>query len=295
MTAEWAKKWPCEEIWVGAEAPLSCAAACPRVDLAAAARDPRAAPDPVRGRRAGLRGGAGRRPGRARRRQGALGRRRRPAGARCRHGRRLRRRGDRQAGRRGRGRRGCSRVSAGVTHDVVSGLCLRTEQWEELHSETTRVTFRRLTPSERDRYVAAGEWEGRAGAYAIQGLGATLVERVGGDYPERRRPAGQPCSSGCSRRAFPTSTSRPPAARSRRRRAPTRPAAGARHAPASTRAARTVAITTDDERTASTEAALPCRSASRASRERAQVGDAARRSTATPSSRRIARAPTSGG
>ena len=71
----------------------------------------------------------------------------------------------------------------GRAHDVVSGLCLRTEQWEELHSESTRVTFRRLTPSERDRYVAAGEWQGRAGAYAIQGLGAALVERVDGDYP----------------------------------------------------------------------------------------------------------------
>ena len=35
---------------------------------------------------------------------------------------------------------------------------------------------------EIERYVAAGEWEGRAGAYAIQGLGASLVERVDGDY-----------------------------------------------------------------------------------------------------------------
>ncbi len=54
--------------------------------------------------------------------------------------------------------------------------------WEELHSETTRVTFRPLTPATRERYVAAGEWEGRAGAYAIQGLGAALVERIEGDY-----------------------------------------------------------------------------------------------------------------
>jgi septum formation protein len=71
----------------------------------------------------------------------------------------------------------------GRFHDVVSGLCLRTEHWEELHSESTRVTFRPLTTTERDRYVASGEWRGRAGAYAIQGLGATLVERVEGDYP----------------------------------------------------------------------------------------------------------------
>ena len=37
-------------------------------------------------------------------------------------------------------------------------------------------------PRDIDAYVATGEWEGRAGAYAIQGLGARLVERVEGDY-----------------------------------------------------------------------------------------------------------------
>jgi septum formation protein len=71
---------------------------------------------------------------------------------------------------------------SGRTHDVVSGLCLRTPAWEELHEETTHVTFRALTPRDLAHYVAAGEWEGRAGAYAIQGLGASLVERVEGDF-----------------------------------------------------------------------------------------------------------------
>jgi septum formation protein len=71
---------------------------------------------------------------------------------------------------------------SGRTHDVVSGLCLRTAAWEELHEETTRVTFRELTPRDLAHYVASGEWNGRAGAYAIQGLGASLVERVEGDF-----------------------------------------------------------------------------------------------------------------
>jgi len=71
---------------------------------------------------------------------------------------------------------------AGRTHAVVSGLCLRTQDWEELHSETTTVTFRPLSVADVERYLAAGEWEGRAGAYAIQGLGASLVERIDGDY-----------------------------------------------------------------------------------------------------------------
>jgi septum formation protein len=71
---------------------------------------------------------------------------------------------------------------SGRTHEVVSGLCLRTKAWEELHAESTLVTFRRLTPRDLAHYVAAGEWEGRAGAYAIQGLGAGLVERIDGDF-----------------------------------------------------------------------------------------------------------------
>ena len=71
---------------------------------------------------------------------------------------------------------------AGTTHAVVSGLCLRTVGWEELHEETTLVTFRELTPRELAHYVASHEWEGRAGGYAIQGLGASLVERIEGDF-----------------------------------------------------------------------------------------------------------------
>jgi septum formation protein len=73
-------------------------------------------------------------------------------------------------------------ILSGKTHDVVSGLCLRTPAWEELHSETTRVTFRPLTARDIAHYLAAEEWHERAGGYAIQGLGASLVERVEGDY-----------------------------------------------------------------------------------------------------------------
>ncbi len=71
---------------------------------------------------------------------------------------------------------------AGRRHEVVSGLCLVTQAWEELHHETTTVTFRSLTARDLAHYVGSGEWEGRAGGYAIQGLGASLVERIEGDY-----------------------------------------------------------------------------------------------------------------
>jgi septum formation protein len=71
---------------------------------------------------------------------------------------------------------------AGKTHEVVSGLALITPAWEEVHRAATRVRFRQLTPRDLATYVASAEWEGRAGAYAIQGLGASLVERIEGDY-----------------------------------------------------------------------------------------------------------------
>jgi len=71
---------------------------------------------------------------------------------------------------------------SGREHEVVSGLCLRTPAWEELRTETTRVVFRPLTPRDIASYIESGEWEGRAGAYAIQGRGAALVERIEGDY-----------------------------------------------------------------------------------------------------------------
>jgi septum formation protein len=71
---------------------------------------------------------------------------------------------------------------SGATHEVASGLCLLTPGWEELDHEVTRVTFRPLTARDIAAYVSSGEWRDRAGAYAIQGLGAALVERIEGDY-----------------------------------------------------------------------------------------------------------------
>jgi septum formation protein len=71
---------------------------------------------------------------------------------------------------------------SGRTHEVVSGLVLLTPAWEDVRRAVTLVTFRDLTPRDIAWYAGSGEWEGRAGAYAIQGQGAALVERVEGDY-----------------------------------------------------------------------------------------------------------------
>jgi septum formation protein len=70
----------------------------------------------------------------------------------------------------------------GRTHAVVSGLCLLTRAWEVVETEATLVTFRALTPRDLAAYVANGEWQGRAGGYAIQGRGAALVHGIRGDY-----------------------------------------------------------------------------------------------------------------
>jgi septum formation protein len=71
---------------------------------------------------------------------------------------------------------------AGRTHTVVSGLCLLGAGDVVIADDRTEVTFRDASEETLAAYVASGEWEGRAGAYAIQGLGGRLVERIDGDY-----------------------------------------------------------------------------------------------------------------
>jgi len=71
---------------------------------------------------------------------------------------------------------------SGRTHTVLSGLCLLGVGEDVLLHEVTEVTFRLLTHEIVSEYLESGEWQGRAGAYAIQGLGGRLVERIEGDY-----------------------------------------------------------------------------------------------------------------
>ncbi|MDH4104378.1 MAG: Maf family protein [Thermoleophilia bacterium] len=71
---------------------------------------------------------------------------------------------------------------SGRTHRVISGVCLLGLDEDVVIHEITDVTFRLLSHEIVDAYLESGEWEGRAGAYAIQGLGGRLVERIDGDY-----------------------------------------------------------------------------------------------------------------
>jgi septum formation protein len=71
----------------------------------------------------------------------------------------------------------------GRTHEVVGGIALAAGgQVVASATEVTEVTFKACDDATLDDYVATGEWDGRAGGYAIQGAGRALVERIDGDY-----------------------------------------------------------------------------------------------------------------
>ena len=74
------------------------------------------------------------------------------------------------------------RQLSGRTHTVLSGMCLLGPGFALVHHEVTDVTFRLLSRLDVETYLASAEWEGRAGAYAVQSLGGRLVERIEGDY-----------------------------------------------------------------------------------------------------------------
>jgi septum formation protein len=73
---------------------------------------------------------------------------------------------------------------SGRAHSVITGFSIiDTGDGKVLtKSVETRVYIRNLAQNEIDAYMASGEPMGKAGSYAIQGLGATIVERIEGDY-----------------------------------------------------------------------------------------------------------------
>lgn len=70
----------------------------------------------------------------------------------------------------------------GRTHTVLTAVAIVVDGRTSSGVEEVAVTFRPLTLEEIDSYVATGEPMDKAGAYGIQGYGATIVERVEGDY-----------------------------------------------------------------------------------------------------------------
>jgi septum formation protein len=71
---------------------------------------------------------------------------------------------------------------SGRRHVVHTGIALRTARGTSADLSTTHVSFAALTPAAIAAYWASGEPQGKAGAYAIQGLGAVFVNGVDGSY-----------------------------------------------------------------------------------------------------------------
>ena len=77
----------------------------------------------------------------------------------------------------------CLRLLSGRNHRVYTAICLVTpkEVFRQRLVET-RVRFKRLSKEDLEAYLASGEWRGKAGGYAIQGLAGTFVVKIVGSY-----------------------------------------------------------------------------------------------------------------
>jgi septum formation protein len=77
----------------------------------------------------------------------------------------------------------CLRLLSGRNHRVYSGVCVITpkEAFRQRLVET-RVRFKRLSQEDLESYLASGEWRGKAGGYAIQGLAGSFVVKIVGSY-----------------------------------------------------------------------------------------------------------------
>jgi len=71
---------------------------------------------------------------------------------------------------------------SGAEHQVMTGICLRTQHDELVDLAVTRVWFSPLSSGEIAAYAAGGEPNDKAGGYAIQGLASKFIERIEGCY-----------------------------------------------------------------------------------------------------------------
>jgi len=77
----------------------------------------------------------------------------------------------------------CLRLLSGRSHRVYTSICLFTPAGKRRQKLVeTRVRFKRLSRDEIELYLASGEWRGKAGGYAIQGLAGTFVIKLVGSY-----------------------------------------------------------------------------------------------------------------
>ncbi len=77
----------------------------------------------------------------------------------------------------------CLRLLSGRAHRVYTGMTLITPKGVARHRLIeTRVRFKKLSSDEIDSYLASGEWRGKAGGYAIQGIAGCFVVKLIGSY-----------------------------------------------------------------------------------------------------------------
>jgi septum formation protein len=77
----------------------------------------------------------------------------------------------------------CLRLLSGRSHRVYTGVCLVTPKGAfRQRLVETRVRFKRLAREDLESYLASGEWRGKAGGYAVQGLAGTFVVKMTGSY-----------------------------------------------------------------------------------------------------------------
>lgn len=77
----------------------------------------------------------------------------------------------------------CLRLLSGRSHRVYSGICLITPGGKvRQRLVETRVRFKRLSREEIESYIASGQWRGKAGGYAVQGLAGSFVVKLVGSY-----------------------------------------------------------------------------------------------------------------
>ena len=74
------------------------------------------------------------------------------------------------------------RLLSGRRHRVISAVCLRLGERLWQRTVVTRVRVKRLSDAEVAAYLRSGEWQGKAGGYAIQGLGGAFIPEIHGSY-----------------------------------------------------------------------------------------------------------------
>lgn len=78
--------------------------------------------------------------------------------------------------------RTCLHLLSGRAHRVYTGISLVKGGRQITKSVMTRVQVARLSDVELDAYLASGEWQGKAGGYAIQGRAAAFIRGLNGSY-----------------------------------------------------------------------------------------------------------------